>query len=335
MNELPRIQTTVVGSYPIPAWLVALPGEGALVDATSVVFKTQELAGIDVVADGELYRFDVNHPDTNGMIDYFVRPLHGIRSAIGRDDAQAFAQMPGMEFRSKPAGVVEDELGAGTLDIVGDYRRARSLTTSKLKFTLTGPHMLSKTLLDRHYPDRAALCLALAEVLAAQVREIDADVVQVDEANIPGHPEDATWAAQAINVVLDAIGGEKAVHLCFGNYGGQTIQRGTWQALVEFMNTLRADHLVLELARRDVREVEFLKDVQSRIGIGAGVIDIKTTVVETPDEIARRLERIEQTLGDNRVRYAHPDCGFWMLPRSVADRKMRALVQGRDLYLSR
>ena len=92
---------------------------------------------------------------------------------------------------------------------------------------------------------------------------------------------------------------------------------------------------MLELARRDVREVEFLKDVEPRIGIGAGVIDIKTTVVETPDEIARRLEKIEQTLGENRVHYAHPDCGFWMLPRSVADRKMRALVQGRDLYLGR
>lgn len=333
MSQVPRIQTTVVGSYPIPSWLAALPGEGALVDATSVVFKTQELAGIDVVADGELYRFDVNHPDTNGMIDYFVRPLQGMRTAIGRDDAQAFARMPGMEFRSKPAGIVESELGAGTLDIVSDYRRARHLTTSKLKFTLTGPHMLSKTLLDRYYHDRGALCLALAGVLASQVRDIDADVVQIDEANIPGHPEDAAWAAEAINVVLDAISTEKAVHLCFGNYGGQTIQRGTWQALVEFMNALHADHLVLELARRDEGEVAWLKDVEARIGIGAGVIDIKTTVVETPDEIARRLEQIETILGAGRVQYAHPDCGFWMLPRSVADRKMRALVQGRDRYL--
>jgi 5-methyltetrahydropteroyltriglutamate--homocysteine methyltransferase len=31
----------------------------------------------------------------------------------------------------------------------------------------------------------------------------------------------------------------------------------------------------------------------------------------------------------------HPDCGFWMLQRSVVDRKMRALVQGRDLFEGR
>ena len=71
----PQIKTTVVGSYPVPNWLVALPTEQSLVDAMSVVFKTQENAGIDVVADGELYRFDVNHPDTNGMIEYFIRPM--------------------------------------------------------------------------------------------------------------------------------------------------------------------------------------------------------------------------------------------------------------------
>ena len=77
-----RIQTTVVGSYPLPDWLAALPSEQALADATRVVIHTQEQAGIDLVCDGELYRFDVNHPETNGMIEYFVRPLEGVRTGI-------------------------------------------------------------------------------------------------------------------------------------------------------------------------------------------------------------------------------------------------------------
>src|SRR5215216_8093096 len=111
----PTIRTTVVGSYPIPDWLVALPSQQALVDATRVVFKTQEMAGINVVADGELYRFDVNHPDTNGMIDYFVRPLAGVRPTPGRADVEEFARLPGMGFRSAPAGVVEGPIGEGTL----------------------------------------------------------------------------------------------------------------------------------------------------------------------------------------------------------------------------
>src|SRR6266513_2732261 len=106
-----RILTTVVGSYPVPDWLMALPSEQALTDATAVVFKTQELAGIDLVADGELYRFDINHPETNGMIDYFVRPLTGIRTQITRDELRRFRELPGMAYRAEPAGVVEGEIG--------------------------------------------------------------------------------------------------------------------------------------------------------------------------------------------------------------------------------
>ena len=82
----PRIKTTVVGSYPIPDWLAAYPTEQGLFDATRVVLHTQEKAGIDVVCDGELYRFDVNHPETNGMIEYFVRPMSGVRTDITFDE---------------------------------------------------------------------------------------------------------------------------------------------------------------------------------------------------------------------------------------------------------
>src|SRR5215218_8135554 len=214
----PRIKTTVVGSYPVPDWLVALPSEQALKDATAVVFHTQEQAGIDLVVDGELYRFDVNHPDTNGMIEYFIRPLDGVRADVTREELRQFREDGGMRYRSTPAGVVEGPIGEGLLNLPRDYRRARELTTSRLKFTLTGPHMLAKVLLDHHYRDRAALADALAGALAAQVAEIDADVVQLDEANIPGAPEEGPWAAAAINRVLDAVQKEKAVHLCFGNY---------------------------------------------------------------------------------------------------------------------
>src|SRR5262249_55628838 len=128
---------------------------------------------------------------------------------------------------------------------------------------------------------------------------------------------------------------EKAVHFCFGNYGGQTIQKGTWTALISFLNLLHADHLVLELAHRPPSDLEALKNVDARLGLGLGGVDIKINHVETPDEIARAIERAEKVLGPGRVRYVHPDCGFWMLHRSVADRKLAALVQGRDLYLGR
>ena len=333
--EAANIKTTVVGSYPIIDWLVASPSRQGLEDATAVVLKTQELAGIDVVADGELYRFDPNHPETNGMIEYFVHPLANVRSAVTRADAHAFQEKKGMGFRRRPAAVVEGPLGPGTLNLVADYERVRSLTRAPLKFTITGPHMLSKTLLDYHYADVAALAHALARVVAEQVREIDADVVQFDEANLPGSPEEAEWAASALNVLLDAVPNAPAVHLCFGNYGGQSVQKGTWAALIEYLNALHADHVVLEFARRGYDELKYFDDLRPEVGLGIGVIDIKSTVIESPDTVAERIEKAAGFVGSQRIKYVHPDCGFWMLKRSIADGKMRALVAGRNLFEGR
>src|ERR671919_648997 len=171
-GNAPRILTTTVGSYPVPEWLAALPSEQALLDATRVVFSLQRQAGIDLPTDGELYRFDVNHPDTNGMIEYFTRPMSGVRSQITRSDIADFARQEGMGFRAEPAGVVEGPVGEGTMNLPRDYRRARSLTRHPMKFTLTGPHMLCKTLIDRHYKTRAELANAIGQALALQVAEI-------------------------------------------------------------------------------------------------------------------------------------------------------------------
>lgn len=329
------IQTTVVGSYPVPQWLRMHPTKQSLIDAIMVVLKTQELAGIDVVADGELSRFDVNHPETNGMIDYFIGKMTGVRTRLSRAEMTEFRQKQGMKFRAAPAGIVEGAVGEGLLDLPSDFALARPLAAKPLKFTLTGPHMLTKTLLDHHYRDPEQLCMAIAEVLKQQVQEIDAQIVQVDEANITGNPEEGDWAAAAINRVLEGVRGVRGVHACFGNYGGQTIQKGFWPKLLPFLNALECDHLVLEFARRGYTELEAFRDLRPEIRMGIGVIDIKDNEVESPDVVAQRIEDAAKVLGVHRIAWAHPDCGFWMLPRNVADGKMRALVQGRDLFLGR
>lgn len=330
----PRILTTTVGSYPIPDWLATLPSEQALLDATRTVFALQRQAGIDLPTDGELYRFDVNHPDTNGMIEYFAHRFGGVRREVGRSDAAAFRARTEMRFRNRPAAVVTGPITEGILNLPADCARAASVAGGAFKFTLTSPYMLARTLLDEHYHDFAELTFAVADVLAGQMGDLSCSCVQIDEANVPGNPADAPLAAEAINRVLDAVRVEKAVHFCFGNYGGQTIQKGDWTALISFLNRLHADHLVLELAHRPPSDMEALKQVDSRIRIGVGVVDIKVNHIETPEEIARAIERAEKMLGSGRVRYVHPDCGFWMLKRSVADRKIAALAKGRDLYLA-
>lgn len=329
---MPRIQTTVVGSYPIPSWLVAAPSEQALIDATRVVIDTQEQAGIDVVCDGELYRFDINHPETNGMIEYFVRPMQGVRYNMSFEEVINYRKEEGMRFRTRPPGVVEGALSSGTLDLPLACQRASALATKPFKFTVTGPHMLAKTLINKHYQDTPALAHAIADVLAEQVKHTDADIIQLDEANLPGHPDEWEWAASALNRVLDAVKTLPAVHLCFGNYGGQSIQSGTWAKLIKFLNALHVDHVVLECAHRPPEELEVFKELSPKIGFGLGVIDIKETEVEAASDVARAIERAEKMLGEGRVKYIHPDCGFWMLQRSIADAKIRALAKGRDLF---
>ena len=342
MSSEPAILTTTVGSYPIPDWLRALPSEQARLDATSVVFDTQRQARIDLPTDGELYRFDVNHPDTNGMIEYFIRPMAGIRSAVGRSDYEAFHRIGSMQFRRKPAGVVEGPIGEGSLNLFADCELAASVAGGPFKFTITSPYMLARTLLDNHYGSFEQLLSAIANVLAQQVAGLPCSCLQIDEANIPGNPADGPPAAAAINRVLDAFQGgtgfslwtaRTAVHLCFGNYGGQTIQKGDWRALVSFLDLLHADHLILEMAHRPAEDLQALRDVEPRLKLGIGVIDVKINHIETPEEIARRLECADKVLGPGRVAWIHPDCGLWMLKRSIADRKIQALAKGRDLYL--
>jgi 5-methyltetrahydropteroyltriglutamate--homocysteine methyltransferase len=336
-SAVPQIATTVVGSYPVPDWLAAAPSEQALVDATRVVLATQEQAGIDLVCDGELYRFDLSHPETNGMIEYFVKPMSGVRGEIGFSDWLQYSKAAGMRFRTRPPGVVVGPLGAGTLNLPVACARAKALAVRPLKFTLTGPHMLAKTVINRHYPDTPALAHALADVLAGQVRHLNAEVVQLDEANLPGHPDEWRWAATSINMVLDAVpkSARTAVHLCFGNYGGQSVQKGSWGKLMNYLNALHVDHVVMECAHRPPEELAVFRDLRPEIGMGLGVSDIKRTEVESAEDIARAIERAERTLGAGRVSYIHPDCGFWMLKRNIADGKIRALVAGRDLYEGR
>jgi 5-methyltetrahydropteroyltriglutamate--homocysteine methyltransferase len=88
----------------------------------------------------------------------------------------------------------------------------------------------------------------------------------------------------------------------------------------------------MECAHRPPEELRAFRDLRPEIGFGLGVVDIKANEVESADDVARAIERAEKVLGAGRVRYVHPDCGFWMLKRPIADAKIRALARGRDLF---
>ena len=171
----------------------------------------------------------------------------------------AYRALPGMRFRTRPPGVVEGPIGSGTLDLPRRLpARAGARDASTFKFTVTGPHMLAKTLLDRHYARHAPkLAHAIADVLAEQVQHLDADVVQLDEANLPGHPDEWEWAASAINTRPRRRSKTTA--------GGAPVLRqlrrperpaaAPGSRLMRYLNALTADHVVLESAHRPPEEL--------------------------------------------------------------------------------
>jgi len=332
MNK-PRIKTTVVGSYTIRGWMPGHPSMQELKDASQEVITRLEQLGLDLVCDGELYRFDIAHPETNGMIDYFIGPMSGIRSKLNADELDEYLAQEGMQFRKAPPGIVDGAIGSGSIDLVNACKKLTDTATKPAKFTMTGPHMLAKTVANKFYASTEEMAMAFASVLAEQAEQLSAAVIQIDEANLPGHPDEWEWALAAINMVLDSVKSTGAVHLCFGNYAGRRVQTGTWDKLLRYFDGLHADHIVLECKNRPKDEVNVLKDIRPELGLGIGVIDIKSTAVETADEVAKDLDRLESILGNDRIKYIHPDCGFWMLDRTIVDAKINALVKGRDMYL--
>src|SRR3982751_1738985 len=183
---MPWLKTTVVGSYPVLPWMVGNPSRLVLRDAIMAVLKTQELADIDLVSDGELGRFDPSHPEANGMVDYFIARLDGVRSAftIGDVDRHRADRVQG--YRLSTAGVVVNRAGHATLNLPADCEFAHALTRRPFKFTCTGPHMLARLLTNDYYPDLPMLAMDIAGVLRRQLERVDADCVQIDEASIAG-----------------------------------------------------------------------------------------------------------------------------------------------------
>jgi 5-methyltetrahydropteroyltriglutamate--homocysteine methyltransferase len=326
------IQTTVVGSYPVPTWLKAHPSPEAMRDAVRVVLQVQERAGIDVISDGELTRWNARDFRPSGMVERFVAQMDGVCNTPSSAQRAAYQSRPDIAYRGKPPAVVIGDLGPGQLDLELEWLSVAPLTSKPLKFTLTSPYMIAKLLHDERYGDLARLANRVASILADQVASIGAAIVQVDEPNLPGSPQDALIAADAINTVIAQVKTESAVHLCFGNFGGQRIQQGDYEHLVRFFNQLECNHLVLETTRQPIDQIRLLNDVKPEIAFGFGVIDVKDLQIEKPSQVASRIERLAELVGIQRIKYVHPDCGLSHLPRDVADGKLAALAQGRNLF---
>ena len=332
--------TSVVGSHAHPGWFAhgiaaAQGGEYGpadlaelLDDGVDLAIRDQEWAGIDVISDGEMRR-------AGFFTAEFYRHLTGVEP-IPADRRLGVGAHDGLHrFAVREPIAAPDGLG-----VVGEFTAARSRTSRSLKVTLPGPYTLSGRLSygpGEVYATRVAAAEAFVPILQAELRglvEAGAMIIQVDEPSPAIHPDAPADFVALFNAAVEpAVGRVRlGAHLCFGNFLGRPLAPRSYRPILSAMLGFAVDELVLEFANREMAEIGIIREItDAGRDVAAGVIDVKNSHVETPDEVAARIEAILATGVPPERLTLVPDCGFSQTARHLATAKLVALVAGRDL----
>ena len=228
------------------------------------------------------------------------------------------------------------------IGVVDEFAYAKTRTQRPLKVTIPGPFTLSGRLkTGAVYPERIAAAWAFVPIINAEVRALEAAGarwIQVDEPSPAIHPEAPVDFAELFNAAIAGIGPDVrvAAHLCFGNYMGRPLARRTYRPVLDQVLRFTVAELVLEEANREMTELDVLAEISAAgRDLAIGVVDVKSSYVETPADVAERVDLLLGA-GVSIERLALvPDCGFSQTPREIARGKLHALVAGRDLILGR
>jgi 5-methyltetrahydropteroyltriglutamate--homocysteine methyltransferase len=330
------LPTTVVGSYPQPAWLVdrailtknnVVPRvrlkeiwrvaedalEQAQDDATLIAIRDMERAGIDIITDGEMRR--------ESYSNRFALALENV-------DVDNPAIVHGRMGKPTPVPRVTGPLRRRHAVEVRDVEFLRANTDRQVKITLPGPFTLSMQAHDEHYGDDEALAMAYAAVVAEEARDLvaaGADVIQLDEPWLQARPEQAKrYGVKAMNRALEGVEGTTVVHLCFG-YAALVTDKPSGYSLLPQLANSTAAQISIEAAQPKL-DLGMLSDLSNK-QIMLGVLDLGTPEVETPELVAERLRAGLRHVPAERL-VAAPDCGMKYLPRERAFAKLTALAEG-------
>jgi 5-methyltetrahydropteroyltriglutamate--homocysteine methyltransferase len=322
--SLPLLPTTVIGSYSMPAWLERAKNdylqrkvsrrdlEEMYEAARKAAIKDQEVAGIDVVSDGELQR--------DNMIDYFAERLPGVQ--VDQTSKRLY-----YDFYES---VVRSRLATGSLGLAEEVRFLKRFTDRVGKVSVSGPHALVKRIRNEHYPSEEAFALDLARVMNSELREMvraGATHLQIDEPYYSGFPEDLPWALKAVNTMVDAVKANITLHICYGNRYGKPSFEGSYRYLFPGILEAQVQTVSLEFARRGEEDLRLFKEFDAPFALGMGVIDVKTHDVESAGLVADRIRRALGVIPAERL-VINPDCGCVHLPREVAFSKLSAMSEG-------
>ncbi len=326
----PLLPTTVIGSYSFPSWLdrvrtlgregVLSPAEvqGAHDAAVCSAILDQEVAGVDIITDGELRR--------ETMVNFFSMRIHGFdmagkMKAIGNLDPSI--QMLDPVVREK----VRRKDGLGMDE---HYRFLKANARHATKVCVTGPQMLAKRATNEFYPSDKELIFDLSDILNVELKGLVAagcKFIQIDEPVWVGYPQDMPWLVESFNRLVAGVDATITLHVCYGNYQLKKLFTGQYAELFpEILNT-HAHQISLEFAVSDGVGLELFTQYATDKEVVVGVIDVKDESVETSDIVARRIRQALKHIRAEKM-IVSPDCGMKFMPRDRAFGKLKALVEG-------
>jgi len=334
MNERP-LRTTVIGSYPFPGWLefacqhldqFGSDDRAELVnDAVAIAIRDQVTAGLDVITDGEQTRLDFN------LSFYgFIEGLE-LESASPRRFGPPAHDQRG---KHKVIGTLRAPRGLGTVE---DFQRLVRLAPKgpTLKASVPGPYTLSGRLLpNAQYPDRYALTQALLPIVRSELEALvkaGCREITVDEPSMScyAHKEEPKRFVEIFNRTVETVAGQcrLSTHLCFGNYKGRAVGPRQYASMFPAFLDMAVDEIHLEMASREMAELELIELIAKRKDAAVGIVDVKSYYIETPDDIANRVRACLKHASPERLSFA-PDCGLSQTARWAAKQKLKNLVEG-------
>ena len=329
------VRTTVIGSYPFPGWLELVAEhiddfgpddlEEATRDAVSAAIGDQVRAGLDVITDGEQTRFDFNLS--------FYAYLDGLELEL---EPRRRWGPPAHDQRGRHAitGELSAPRGLGVLD---EWRRLQELAPPgpRLKASVPGPYTLSGRIEpNADYADRWAVAEGLLPIVQAELValvKVGCEILTVDEPSMSVYAarEDPARLVDLFNRTVEPVVGRcyLGTHLCFGNYKGRAVAKRRYAPMFPAFLDLAADELHLELASRELAEIELLGTIAERHDVGAGIIDVKSYYIETPEDVEERIDACLRNVPAERLSVS-PDCGLSQTARWAARAKLEHMVEG-------
>ncbi|WP_377109468.1 methionine synthase [Pseudoalteromonas sp. R86517] len=331
------LPTSTAGSLPKPLWLAEPETlwspwklqnneliEGKK-DALCIALHSQQLAGIDIVSDGEQTR--------QHFVTTFIEHLNGV------------------DFEKRKTVKIRDRYDASVPSVVGpvsrqkpvfveDAKFLRSQTNQPIKWALPGPMTMIDTLYDDHYKSREKLAWEFAKILNQEAKELEAagvDIIQFDEPAFNVFFDEVNnWGIACLERAIEGLKCETAVHICYGygikaNTDWKKTLGNEWRQYEEAFPKLQQsniDIISLECHNSQV-PMDLLELIRGK-KVMVGAIDVASNEIETPEEVAATLRKALQFVDADKL-YPCTNCGMAPLSREVANAKLNALSKGAEI----